>query len=312
MGERSRNPLAGRVAVVTGGTSGIGREVARRLASLGATTVIVGRGKDRVAKTAADIAGSTRNPSVESVAVTDLALHADTEAAAQELLQRHSKIHLLVNNAGALFLQRETTSEGLERTFALNVLSPFLLTSRLAPRLIESAPARVVNVSSAAHYGTSVDFSDLQNRPPYKGYRAYGRSKLELLLLTREFARRFEGTGVTVNAVHPGFVASGFGSNNGGGAAVGLGVVKFLFAKSIRRGAVAPLFAATDPTVAGVTGQYISGRKVKPGSTASQDRLAARRLYEACVELTGATELSGREVSEGGGGVRNASMKSEG
>jgi NAD(P)-dependent dehydrogenase (short-subunit alcohol dehydrogenase family) len=289
--------MAGRIVVVTGGTSGIGRVVAAGLANRGATTVIVGRGKERVARTAAEIATATGNRSVEGVAVTDLALRVDTEAAARELLGRYPRIHVLVNNAGAYFSRRETTTEGLERTFALNVLSPFLLTSQLAARLVESAPARVVNVSSAAHYGTSVDFSDLQNRAPYKGYRAYGRSKLELLLLTREFARRFEGTGVTVNAVHPGFVASGFGNNNGGGVAVGLRVVKFLFAKSVRRGAAVPLFAATDPSLTGLTGQYISGRQVKPGSAASQDMATAQRLYDACGELTGAANLLGRDAS---------------
>jgi retinol dehydrogenase 14 len=297
MEARMPRSLAERVAVVTGGSSGIGREVAVGLAARGATTVIVGRGRDRVAEIAAAIAEATGNRSVETVGITDLALRSDTEAAGRELLQRYPRIHILVNNAGAYFARRETTSEGFERTFALNVLSPFLLTSRLAPRLVESAPARVVNVSSAAHYGASVDFSDLQNRPPYRGYRAYGRSKLELLLLTREFARRFEGTGVTVNAVHPGFVASGFGSNNGGRVAVGLAVVKFLFAKSVRRGAAVPLFAATDSSLTGLTGQYISGRKVKPGSPASRDMLAARRLYDACSELAGATEIPRRDAS---------------
>jgi retinol dehydrogenase 14 len=291
MDRGTERSLGGTVAVVTGGTSGIGREVAVGLAARGATTVIVGRGKDRVPLIAAEIREATRNRSVEWVAVSDLALRTDTARAAGELLQRYPRIHLLVNNAGAYFARRGTTAEGLEQTFALNVLSPFLLTSFLAPRLIESAPARVVNVSSAAHYGASVDFSDLENRRPYRGFRVYGRSKLELLLLTREFARRLEGAGVTVNAVHPGFVASGFGRNNGGGIAFGLGVAKFLFAKSARRGAAVPLFAATDPSITGLTGQYISGRRVAPGSAASQDMAAARRLYEACRGLSGAPAI---------------------
>lgn len=282
----TERPLIGRVAVVTGGTSGIGREVAIGLASRGATTVIVGRGAERVPRIAAEVAEATGNRSVESVAVMDLALRSDTEAAARALLQRYPRIHILVNNAGAYFARRETTAEGLERTFALNVLSPFLLTLRLTARLIESAPARVVNVSSAAHAGPAVDFSDLQSVHHYSGFRVYGRSKLALLLLTREFARRLAGTGVTVNAVHPGFVASGFGRNNGGGVAVGLGIAKFLFAKSPRRGAAVPLFAATDPSVASLTGRYLSGHRVNPGSAASQDMEAARRLYDACRDLS--------------------------
>jgi retinol dehydrogenase 14 len=291
MDSRIESALAGRVAVVTGGTSGIGRAVAVGFASRGATTVIVGRGSDRVARVAAETAEETGNRSVEGVGVTDLALRSDTEATGLELLRRYPRIHVLVNNAGAYYARRETTSEGLERTFALNVLSPFLLTSLLAPRLVESAPARIVNVASAAHHGATLDFSDLENLRQYKGFRAYGRSKLELLLLTREFARRLEGTGVTVNAVHPGFVASGFGRNNRGGIAFGLGVAQFLFAKSVRRGAAVPLFAATDPSVAALTGRYISGRQVTSGSAASQDMATARRLYEACRDLTGAPAI---------------------
>ena len=229
--------------------------------------------------------------------MTDLALRTETEATAQALLQRYPRIHLLVNNAGVYLVRRETTSEGFERTFALNVLSPFLLTSWLAPRLMESAPARVVNVASAAHQGNSVDFSDLQSSHRYRGLRAYGRSKLELLLLTREFARRLEGTGVSVNAVHPGFVASGFGQNNGGGLAVGMRVVQALFGRSVRRGAAVPLFAATDPEVGARTGQYIAGRRVVPGSAASQDMAVARRLYDVCRELWSAPEVRERNAS---------------
>jgi len=287
-------PLSGRVAVVTGGTSGLGREVAVGLAGQGATTVIVGRGRDRVAQVAAEIAKATGNRSVESVAVTDLALRAETAAVGRVLLERYARIHVLVNNAGAYLARRETTSEGLERTFALNVLSPFLLTSLLVPRLTESAPARVVNVASAAHQRNSVDFSDLQSAHRYGGFRAYGRSKLELLLLTREFARRLEGTGVSVNAVHPGFVATGFGLNNGGGFALGMRVVMALFARNVRRGAAVPLFAATDPSVGARTGLYLVDRHISPGSASSRDLVVAGRLYEVCRELTGAPEVPQR------------------
>jgi retinol dehydrogenase 14 len=284
--------LAGRVAIVTGGTSGIGGAVAFGFASRGATTVIVGRGKERAAQVAASITGATRNGSVEALGVTDLALRSETAATAQEILRRYPRIDVLVNNAGAYFSRRSVTSEGLERTFALNVVSPFLLTSLLDPRLRGSAPARVVNVSSAAHYGRTVDFSDLQNERNYRGFRAYGRSKLELVLLTREFARRWAETGVTVNAVHPGFVRSGFGANNGGATAAGFAVAKFLFGRSIRRGADVPLFAATDPSLETVTGQYFSDHRVSPGSRESQDMETARRLFDHCQELCGAFGLS--------------------
>lgn len=283
--------LAGRVAVVTGATSGIGREVAERLAALGARTVIVGRGASRVAGVAEEIARATGNLTVESVAVDDLAVLAEARRVAETLLQRYPALHVLVNNAGAFYRRREVTSEGIERTLALNVLSPFLLTSLLAGRLVESAPARVVNVSSAAHRGYSVDFDDLQGSQRYAGYRAYGQSKLELLLLTREFARRLEGTGVLVNAVHPGFVRSGFGQNNGGGTAVAIRILSALFGRSVRRGAETPLYVASDPAVARISGEYFSDLRVDGSSPQSRDMAVALRLYDLCREWTGVPEI---------------------
>lgn len=285
-----RDPNAS-AAVVTGATSGIGREIARRLAVEGRRTVVVGRGSERTATVAQSLREETRNPSVDAVAVTDLAVLSEVRALARELLDRYSRIDLLVNNAGAVFLRREVTSEGLERTFALNVLSPFLLSSLLSERMVTSSPARIVNVASAAHRGYSVDFDDLQGTRTYRGFAAYGRSKLELILLTREFARRLGGTGVSTNAVHPGFVRTGFGQNNGRVAAGTIRVLARLFGKSVHRGAVTPYFVATDPSVGGTSGEYFSNRQVSAGSVQSRDAASARRLYEVCRELTRAPEL---------------------
>ena len=281
----------GPVAVVTGATSGIGLEIARGLAVRGARTVLVGRGVERVAAVARSVQQGTGNPFVESVGVRDLALRAEVRSLAAELLDRYPRIGILVNNAGAMYTHRETTSEGTERTFALNVLSPFLLTSVLARRLIESAPARVVNDASAAHRGRTVDFQDLEGKGRYGGYRAYGQSKLELILLTRELSRRFEGTGVSVNAVHPGFVRSGFGLNTPGATAAAIRVLGRLFGKSTSRGAETPLFVAADPSLGGTSGQYFSDHTVRPGSPQSREMANARRLYDVCRELTGAPEL---------------------
>ena len=283
--------LEGRVAVVTGGTSGIGREIVLGLSSLGATVVLVGRGADRTARAAEEIARATGNARVEPLPVSDLALKAEMLRVADETLHRHPVIHLLVNNAGAYFTRREVTADGLERTFALNVLAPFVLTSLLAPALKAGAPSRVVEVASAAHRGNTVDLDDLQSTAKYAGFEAYGRSKLELILLTREFARRLRGTEVTVNAVHPGFVRSGFAQNNGGGVAATIGVLGFLFGRSVRRGAATPLFAATDPSIASVTGEYFSGRRVAGDSPQSRDTAAARRLFSLCSGLAGIPEL---------------------
>jgi len=285
--------LVGRVAVITGATSGIGREIALGLARQGATTVVVGRGVDRASRVASELSGTSGNPSVESVRVDDLAVMADTRQLAGALLDRYPAIHILVNNAGAYFRRREVTSDGLERTFALNVLSPYLLTTLLAPRLISSAPARVVNVSSAAHRGARVDFADLQSSRRFSGFSVYGTSKLELMWLTREFARRLNGKGVTMNAVHPGFVRSGFALNNGGGTAFGMRILGRLFGRSVVRGADTPIFAASAPELASVTGEYYANRTPHPGSSDSRDPARARQLFEECARLSGLPPLAG-------------------
>lgn len=285
--------LSGRVAVVTGGTSGIGKEVALGLARQGATTVVVGRGADRASGVAAELAGVSGNPQVEALRVDDLARMADTRELAAALLDRYPSIHILVNNAGAYLRRRDETPDGLERTFALNVLSPYMLTALLAPRLTASAPARVVNVSSAAHRGARVDFTDLQSSRRFSGFSVYGASKLELLWLTREFARRLNGKGVTVNAVHPGFVRSGFALNNGGGTAFGMRILGRLFGRSVVRGADTPIFVASAPELASVTGGYLRARKAHPGSNDSRDPSKARQLFEECVRISGLTPLAG-------------------
>jgi NAD(P)-dependent dehydrogenase (short-subunit alcohol dehydrogenase family) len=279
------------VAVVTGGSSGIGLEVVRGLARAGFVTVVVGRDRDRVARAVDSVRRSSPEADVRLGPIADLSLLAEARRTAAELAQEHPRIQVLVNNAGALFARRATTAEGFERTFALNVLSPLVLTSELLGALRAAAPSRVVNVSSAAHHGNQVPWDDLQGARSYHGYRQYGRSKLELLLLTRELARVLAGSGVTVNAVHPGFVRSGFGQNNGGGMAFGIRLAAALFGRSLVRGAETPIFAATDPGIAQVSGAYFSDKKQALGSPASQDAAAARRLYEECCRWSGLAPL---------------------
>jgi NAD(P)-dependent dehydrogenase (short-subunit alcohol dehydrogenase family) len=280
-----------RVAVVTGATSGIGKEVARRLAADGFTVALVGRGQDRTHSVAAELSSRTGNPRVEAVPVEDLAVRAEVKRLAAELLARYPAIHVLVNNAGAYFAHRELTQDGIERTFALNVLAPFSLTTLLADRLRVSAPARVVNVSSAAHLGTTVDLGDLESSARYDGFHVYGRSKLELILLTREFARRLAGTGVSVNAVHPGFIRSGFGNNNPGGAGFGVRLAKLLFARGIGYGARNVVYVAEDPAAGAITGEYFSRGRVARASAASYDMVVAGKLFAACRERAGTPDL---------------------
>ena len=274
--------LKGKIAVVTGATSGIGRWVAEGIAAQGATTVVVGRSSERAEAAAREISHATGSGDVVPVVVTDLALRSEVERLATALLDRFPRIHILVNNAGAYYARREVTAEGLERTFALNVLAPYILTARLLPRMAESAPARVVMVTSEAHQGQHVEFDDLQATRAYKGFRQYGRSKLELLLLTREFARRASERPVTVNAVHPGFVASGFGRNNPGPIGRVLAVLEVLFARNVRKAAADVVYVATDPSLDRTTGEYFARRKLRPGSVASREMTQARQLFDIC------------------------------
>ncbi len=281
----SSGSLKGRVAVVTGGASGLGWGIARALAARRATVVLVGRAESRSVAAAAEISAQTQNSEVYPLSVTDLAVRSEVSRVVTVLTERYPRIHLLVNNAGGYFHRREVTSEGLERTFALDVLAPFLLTARLLPRLLESAPSKVLMVASEAHRGNSVDFGNLQGDHGYRGYRAYGRSKLELILLAREFARRLHDFPVTVNAVHPGVVASGFGRNNGGVVGYATGLAMRLFGRSVSAAAEDVVFDATEPSLEKVTGEYLSHRQVRSGSAESRNMVVALRLYETCAEL---------------------------
>ena len=280
--EPSARPWTGRVALVTGGTSGLGHALALRLAREGATTVIVGRGAGRAESAAAEIAATAGMPPVAPIAIADLAERSDQRRVVAEVRRRFSRLDWLVNNAGALYARRSETTDGLERTFALNVLAPFALTQGLEDLLRATPGSRVVNLASAAHRGQTLDLTDLQLRRRYSGWRAYGRSKLALILLTREFARRFGPGPPTVHAVHPGFVRTGFAQNNAGLTAVTVRFAGWIGGRGLSRGVETPLYVATDPRVGAESGRYFSDRAVRAGSAASRDPELARRLFEAC------------------------------
>ncbi len=274
-----------KVAVVTGATSGIGRAVAEGLARRGMMVVAVGRGSERVQRVADEISHSAQNPNVLPLAVTDLGLRGEMHRVARAVRERCRAIDVLVNNAGGYFHRRELTEDGLERTFALNVLAPFVLTQELVEPLASAAPSRVVQISSEAHRGARIDLDDVQGERGYRGLRAYGRSKLELILLTRELARRLGPRGISVNAVHPGFVASGFGRNNSGVVGGTWHLLSALFGRRVPHGADPVIFAATDPSLESVTGAYLARRTVRPGSPSSRDADLARRLYDLVGQL---------------------------
>jgi NAD(P)-dependent dehydrogenase (short-subunit alcohol dehydrogenase family) len=206
--------LNGKICLITGATAGIGEVTARRLAGMGATVTIVGRSAERAAATAARIKAAT-GATVE-ILIADLSSQAEIRRLANDFLARHSQLDVLVNNAGAIFRRRLESVDGIEMTWALNHMSYFLLTNALLGALQASAPSRIVNVASDAHYRAQINFADPQFKHGYDMWRAYGQSKLANILFTTELARRLDGAGVTANVLHPGFVASNFGKNNGG------------------------------------------------------------------------------------------------
>jgi NAD(P)-dependent dehydrogenase (short-subunit alcohol dehydrogenase family) len=277
--------MKGRTVLVTGATNGIGLVTARELARMGAQVTILSRNPDKCAAVAAQIKAETGNP-VEFIAA-DLSSMAGVMQAAADFKQRHTRLHVLVNNAGAMFVKRRLTVDGLEMTFALNHLSYFLLTNLVLDTLKTSAPARVVNVASGAHLGAVLDFDNLQGEKRYRGMQVYGRSKLANLLFTYELARRLEGSGVTANAVHPGFVATGFARNNGPFYDVGTWVVGRLIGRKPEKGAQTSIYLASSPEVEGVTGKYFFDCQPIQSSPVSYDKALAEKLWQVSLELAG-------------------------
>jgi retinol dehydrogenase-14 len=277
--------MAGRVCVVTGATSGIGLETARALAGLGATLLGVGRSPEKAAAVAERLRTESGNPAVEFL-VADLSLQAQVRRLAGELVERQPRLHVLVNNAGGFFMRRRLSADGIELTWALNFLSPFLLTNLLLEALQAGAPARIVNVSSDIHQRARLDWADLEMTRGYSGQGAYGRSKLALLLFTYELARRLDGTGVTVNAVHPGFVATNIGMDEGWWMKLAKPLIKVL-AQSPEEGARTSIYLAASPEVEGVTGGYFAKKQPIASSAASYDEADAGRLWQIGAATSG-------------------------
>lgn len=277
--------MTGRTVVITGGNSGIGKATALVLARAGARTVVVSRSPDRGRAAVEELRRDSGSERVELV-LGDLGSLGSTRDLAGALLAACPELHVLVNNAGVWLTSRQETADGYEQTFAVNHLAPFLLTNLLLERLAASR-ARVVNVSSAVHHQGRVDFDDLQvQRRSYSGLSAYADSKLMNVLFTRELARRTEGTGVTTNALHPGVVATNFGTGNSRLLDLGLRIVAPLIA-SPERGARTSVYVATAPELEGVSGRYYQRCREKRPSRRALDDATARRLWEASAELAG-------------------------
>jgi NAD(P)-dependent dehydrogenase (short-subunit alcohol dehydrogenase family) len=277
-----------KVCLITGATGGIGWETAKQLAERSLALVLVGRDAGRTTAAVDKIKAQTGNLQVEYL-LADLAVQSEVRRLAGEVNERFPQVNVLLNNVGAMFWSRAETADGIEYTIALNYLNVFLLTQLLLDQLKANAPSRIIIVSSDAHQGSRLDLTDLQGKRSYSGMGAYGRSKLAELLYTYELARRLAGTGVTVNALHPGFVASNFGKNNGWLFRLVMPLAH-RFALPVERGAQTSVYLASSPEVEGVSGKYFVSCRAIPSSKESYDAETGRQLWDLSCRLTGIAE----------------------
>ena len=276
-------PLAGQTVLVTGASSGIGKATALGMAALGAHVAITGRDITRAAAAAADIEAAAGG--MVHTFVADLSRQAEVRRLAAEVLASLPRLDVLVNNVGGYWATRHVTADGLEHTFAVNHLAPFLLTNLLLDRMQHSGPSRIVTVSSNAQSAGHLDFDDLQGERDYSGARAYSQSKLANLLFTSELATRLSGTTVTANAVHPGLVSTGFGADDPSRIQRLLVPLLRPIMKTPMQGAVRSIRAASDPGLAGATGQFFTGRRSAMPSGKNRDESVATRLWEVSAAL---------------------------
>ncbi|MBK8173298.1 MAG: SDR family oxidoreductase [Sandaracinaceae bacterium] len=279
--------MQGKVVVVTGANAGIGKEAAKDLARQGAEVVLVCRSETKGKQAVDEIRCETGNERV-SLMLADMSSQASIRAFADAFKKKYTKLDVLLNNAGLVNMERVTTVDGLEATFATNHLGYFLTTLLLLDLLKASEQGRIVNVSSGAHPQASkgLDFDDLQHEKKFSGFSVYAQTKLANIMFTYELARRLEGTSVTVNALHPGVIASNFGQNT-------RGLMKFFvnaaapFMITPVKGAQTSIYLASSPEVAGVTGKYFASNRERKSSKASYDVAAQKRLWDLSEELTG-------------------------
>jgi NAD(P)-dependent dehydrogenase (short-subunit alcohol dehydrogenase family) len=279
--------LAGRTVLVTGGTGGIGRATALGLATMGAHLAITGRDRERTEGAAREIRAAGRGQ--VDVFVADLSSQSEVRRLADEVLQAYPRIDVLVNNVGGYWNTRHVTADGLERTFALNHLAPFLLTYLLLERLKQSAPARVVTVASNAHTTGQIDFDDLQSERSYSGSRAYSQSKLANVLFTYELAGRLQASAITANALHPGVVSTSFGAEDPGNVQRLFVPLTRPFMRTPAQGAATSIHLASSPDLDQVSGRYFANSKPKRSSKRSYDEATAARLWQVSTELVGLT-----------------------
>ena len=283
--ETGEHTMDSKTCIVTGANSGIGKEIALGLATRGARVVMVARDPERGEAARADVVDRSHNDRVEML-VCDLASQRQIRGLASTLLERCDTIDVLVNNAGLTLADYRLTEDGIETTFAVNHLAPFLLTNLMLDRLKASAPARVVTVASDAHRGNAIDFEDVAAPRTYSSWRAYGTSKLANILFTRELASRLDGSGVTATCLHPGVVRSGFGRSGPWFVRLWFKLAG-AFLLTPKQGADTAIWLAASPEVEGHSGGYYDKRRLTQPSKAARDPEDAARLWQLSLELTG-------------------------
>ncbi|HLI78691.1 MAG TPA: SDR family oxidoreductase [Candidatus Binataceae bacterium] len=276
--------IRGKTCMITGATSGIGRASAIELGKMGARLVLVCRNRARGEDLVRQIQRAG-NPAADLM-IADLESQPQIRQLAADFLATKKPLHVLMNNAGIFNMKRRTTSDGLEEVFAVNHLAYFMLTVLLLDRIKESAPARIINISSDLHQRATIKFDDLGGERSFGGMSSYGQSKLANILFTYELARRLAGTGVTVNAVHPGAVATNLASNNRGIVSAAWKLAG-TFMKSPESGARTQVYLASSPQLEGVTGKYFIDSKEARSSAESHDANIARRLWDVSAQMTG-------------------------
>ena len=275
--------MNGKVCLVTGATDGIGKVSARVLAEKGAKVIIVGRNPEKSATVLAELKSSSGNENIDLL-MADLAVMQEVRDLAEQVISHYDRLDILLNNAGGYFAKHELTSDGLERTFALNHMSYFLLTNKLMELLKSSAPARIVNVSSDAHYGVDMDFENLNGEQEYKAWKAYQKSKLANVLFTYELLKKVPAD-ITVNCLHPGFVATNFGHNTGGFFGPVLKIAQRISAIDPEEGAKTSIFLCSAPEVKGVSGKYFYKCQPKTSSRESRNMDTGKRLWQISSDI---------------------------
>jgi len=276
--------MQGKICMVTGANSGIGKATALGLAQMGTTVIIVCRDRARGEEAQNEIKTKSGNNAVDLL-LADLSSQQSIRQLVENFQQNYTQLHVLINNAGVFMMSRKATVDGLEMTFAVNYLAPFLLTNLLLDKLQNSAPARIVNVSSESHQSGYIKIDDLQAEKGYRSWNAYGQSKLALVMFTYELARRLQGTDMTVNCLHPGFVSTNIGQSDT--APIVRTLVKFIFSRGIspEEGAKTSIYLASSPEVEGVTGKYFAKCIPIRSAPISFDKSLQQQLWEQSAKL---------------------------